>query len=161
MFLLCQLARLSQPSNVALSLACVIEDGMDQCKFKVPRLRSICRQSKLFQRLFRPTLHLSACWLHGYCIRVFVTDQDVKKDSSAQIEQLVRTLSDTLVAIGDLPQGLSWQQDNTYREGKNQFTMAFGCLCVALGVMRHFQAAFLRTGHSHPFVEFMAGHSRF
>ena len=140
--------RLSQPSNVAWSLACIIEDGMDQCKFKVPRLKGGARQSKLFQRLFRPTLHLSACWLHGYQMYLYVTDQDVKKDSCAQVEQLVRTLSDTWTTIGDLPHGISWHQDNTYREGKNQFTMAFGCLMVALGVMRHFTASYLRTGHS-------------
>lgn len=131
---------------MATSIATLIQDGMDQAKFKCPRLKT--SQSKTMQRLFRPRLHLSACWLHGAAVYLYVSDEDCKKDSQAQLEQLSRTLSDALATVGDLPQGVAWQQDNTYREGKNQFTMAYACLLVALGTFRHFTASYLRVGHS-------------
>ncbi|CAE7405194.1 unnamed protein product [Symbiodinium sp. CCMP2592] len=78
-------------SSVATAAVTVIQDGMDQSKFKVPRTRMA--PSKLFQRLFRPTLHVAASWLHGQAIYIYVADEDTKKDGSAQLEMLSRTLN--------------------------------------------------------------------
>ncbi|CAE7946440.1 unnamed protein product [Symbiodinium sp. KB8] len=129
-------------SSVATAVATVIQDGMDQSKFKVPRTR--LAPSKLFQRLFRPTLHVAASWLHGRAIYFYVSDEDSKKDGAAQLEMLSRTLN----SIADnLPMGLCLQQDNTYREGKNRFIMNYLCILVGLGVFRWTVASFLRTGH--------------
>ena len=130
-------------SSVATCVATVIQDGMDQSKFKVPRTRM--PPSKLYQRLFRPTLHLAASWLHGRAINFFVGDEDLKKDASAQLEMLSRTLNSL---AGGMPMGICLQQDNTYREGKNRFVMNFLVLLVGLGVVRWAVANFLRTGHS-------------
>ncbi|CAE7836498.1 unnamed protein product [Symbiodinium sp. CCMP2592] len=88
-------------SSVATAAVTVIQDGMDQSKFKVPRTRMA--PSKLFQRLFRPTLHVAASWLHGRAIYIYVADEDTKKDGSAQLEMLSRTLN----SIADnMPMGL-------------------------------------------------------
>ena len=47
--------------SVGTNLCCCNIDGMDQSKFKIPRVatRISGSTSKLFQRLFRPTLHVS------------------------------------------------------------------------------------------------------
>lgn len=125
---------------------CLAIDGMDQAKFKVPRVRG--RHSKLFERLYRPRLHVAATWIHGESISFGVSDEDCRKDSTAQCELVSRAIDGVLARRGHLPHGLALQQDNTAREGKNQFFMAYLILLPALGVFRWVVASHLRTGHS-------------
>lgn len=127
------------------SLAC-IADGMDQAKFKVPRVKT--RYSKVFTTLWRPRLHMSGTWMHGSHIAFSVADADVKKNSDCQIECISRELERLLLLHDALPAGLTVQQDNTAREGKNRFFMAWMILCVSLGIFRYTIANFLRKGHS-------------
>ena len=140
--------RLSAPANTANLVVCVIQDGMDQGKFRLPRVKPPLCQSKLFQKLWRPQLHCSASWVHGHAVNVAIADENLRKDSSCQLEQLVRSLDDVLMQKNHLPPGINLQQDNTYREGKNQFVAAFAALAVSLGAFRHFTLSYLRVGHS-------------
>lgn len=148
LFWVIQHIRLSSPSNTANLVLCVIQDGMDQGKFRVPRVRPPLRQSKLFQKLWRPQLHCSASWVHGHAVNVAIADENLRKDSSCSLEQLVRSLDDVLLQKKCLPPGINLQQDNTYREGKNQYVTAFACLTVCLGALRHCTCSYLRVGHS-------------
>ncbi|CAE7335211.1 unnamed protein product [Symbiodinium sp. CCMP2592] len=134
-------------SSIGTSLMTLMIDGMDQSKYKVPRIRD--QSSKLLGRLFRPTLHVAACWLHGRCLNFFVADECLKKNSETQLEMLGRTISEVMDSGMRLPFGLALQQDNTYREGKNQYVIAYLCLLVCLRVFRYTVASFLRPGHSH------------
>lgn len=131
--------------SVAASTLCIAIDGMDQAKFKLPRVRS--RQSKLFQKLFRPRLHVAATWVHGHNITFAVSDEDCKKDSVAQCELISRAIDQILLRCGGLPHGCVVQMDNTAREGKNQFFMAYLAMTVALGSFRWTIANYLRVGH--------------
>ncbi|CAK9027598.1 Uncharacterized protein SCF082_LOCUS17996 [Durusdinium trenchii] len=146
-------ARLAAPSNVAMNVLCIIQDGVDQSKFRCPRVKPTQRQTKLFQKLFRPQLHVAACWSHGFSVDVSVADEDLPKNSETQLEQLVRAFDHVLAEVGSLPPGVNIQTDNTYREGKNQWTLSFGALTVALGVWRHYTASYLRVGHSHEDID--------
>ena len=47
----------------AATQLCVIIDGMDQSKLRCPR--QCGRFTKTMERLFRPSLHICACWIHG------------------------------------------------------------------------------------------------
>ena len=116
--------------SVGTNLCCCNIDGMDQSKFKIPRVatRISGSTSKLFQRLFRPTLHVSGARCHGHMLNFWV-DEDLRKDSSTQQEILSRTLSDISNKHGCLPMGLICQQDNTCREGKNFFCGPHGVAC--------------------------------
>jgi hypothetical protein len=134
-------------SSISTSLACVICDGMDQAKFKVPRVRAAAT-SKLLGRLFRPTLHMTAAWIHGRSMHFWVSDENLCKDSSTQAEIFSRVLDDLFSLGRGWPLGLAVQQDNTYREGKNRYIMNYLLLMVGLGVFRWSVANFLRTGHS-------------
>ena len=51
-----------QASVLASSVLSVIEDGMDQAKFRVPR---VLVRSHAFERLLRPALHVQGIWAHG------------------------------------------------------------------------------------------------
>lgn len=124
----------------------IIQDGMDQSKLKCPRVKE--RSSKMFDSLFRPALHLVASWVHGYILNFAVSDADLKKDSVTQIEIISRSLSSMYDDLGTLPSGFHLQQDNCYREGKNQYALAFMCLLVILNVFRWTVSGFLRSAHS-------------
>ena len=131
--------------STASNAICIIQDGMDQSKFRVPRLRSA--KSKLVSSLFRP-LHISGCLIHGKRLLISVSDEDMKKDAAAQIEQLSRGLEVVWNEHGKLPEGLCVQSDNTYREGKNRFIIAYYIILVCLGVFRWTMCSYLRVGHS-------------
>ena len=49
----------------------------------------------------------------------------MKKDAADQIEHLSRGLEVVWNEHGKLPEGLCVQSDNTYREGKNRFIIAW------------------------------------
>ena len=135
--------------SLATSLACVIQDGMDQSKFKCPRLRSK-ETSKLLSKLYRPRLHVAASWVHGRAIYfVAISGEEMPKDATAEIEQLARSLDNVLSDCGSLPVGLSCQADNTYREAKNRHYIGFLMLMTVLKTFRFVLANFLRVGHSH------------
>jgi len=125
-------------------LTCIV-DGMDQAKYKCPRVRT--RFSKTYTKLWRPLLHTAACWCHGSHMSFSVADADLMKNSSCQVEILSRELDRLLNIHGELPAGLVLQQDNTCREGKNQFTMAWMMLLVCLGIFRYTVSSYLRKGH--------------
>ena len=131
--------------SVAVNCVCVIADGMDQSKFRIPRTRD--RSSKLYQQLFRPQLHVSGCWSHGHQFEFATMDEDCKKDSECQCEIISRALSNLYNDIQDFPAGLVLQQDNCYREGKNQYVLSFMILMVALRVTRWSMCNYLRKGH--------------
>jgi hypothetical protein len=65
---------------VATSVLAAIEDGMDQAKFRVPRMRG--RVPKALDKLHRPALHVLGVWIQGCLLDFAVTDEDLKKDTS-------------------------------------------------------------------------------
>ena len=87
---------------------CMIQDGMDQAKLRCPRVNM--RASKLYAVLFRPPLHVIASWLHGYSLKFWVSNPDVKKDPESQMEVVARMLSALYQDHGDLPMGFCFQQ---------------------------------------------------
>ena len=124
-----------------------IQDGMDQAKFKIPRLKGGGASSKLWSSLFRPRIHTGGSWFHGKQLLFALSHEDVCKDSAAQVEQLVRGLDKIHQMHGTLPLGLCCQQDNTYREGKNRFYLAFIIGLIGLKVFRWTVCNYLRVGH--------------
>lgn len=131
---------------MASSVLCCIIDGMDQAKFRCPKLRT--RPSKYVEALYRPTLHCSGVWIHGAQFSFHVANEDVKKDSTTQLETLFLNLSMLLDSHTQLPLVLRVQQDNCFREGKNQYVCAAMILVVVLKVFRASCLGYLRTGHS-------------
>lgn len=143
--------------NIYSSCLTCIMDGMDQSKLRTPRFQG--RISKMAEALFRPTLHLAAVWIHGKKIHLPISDESLKKDSTTQLEQLARALSDLVADVGSggLPLGCMIQQDNCFREGKNQFVLLFALILTIAGAFRWTGLSFLRTGHSHEDVDQIFG----
>lgn len=135
-------------SSVASNCLCVNIDGMDQSKFRIPRIHR-GNNPKMLQALFRPTLHVTGSWLHGHRLGFWVSDEDLRKDSTTQQEVLSRTLSDVYQRFQSLPLGLALQQDNCYREGKDRHIISHMILLVALRCFKFCVCSYLRPGHSH------------
>ena len=132
--------------SIALNCLTIICDGMDQAKYRIPRVRE--RGSKLFKTLFRPTLHCVGTWCHGSRLEFAVSDQDLKKDSQCQLEVINRCLANVYADTNQqFPMGLILQQDNCFREGKNRYLLGFVVLAVALNMFRYAVCNYLRTGH--------------
>lgn len=141
-----------QQSQVGSSMITLIQDGMDQAKLRVPR-QGYQTISKAMQKLYRPALHLIGTFVHGFKLRIHVTDEDLRKNSETCIECVALALSEVLDSHGRLPLGLHLQQDNCYREGKNGFMLSFFLLLVVLGALRWTSLGFLRTCHSHEDID--------
>ena len=146
--------KLLQGSLTTNLLSCIM-DGLDQAKLRTPRV--LHRHSKLYDALFRPACHMVGCWIHGFKLHFYISDADQRKDSNAQLEVLSRSLSDLFDEFHQLPAGLQVQQDNCFREGKNQYVLAYLLLLVILAVLRHTLASYLRTGHSHEDIDQVFG----
>lgn len=121
-------------------------DGMDQAKFRVPR---VLIKTKNFEKLHRPALHVHGCWAHGFGYHLAVSDQDVKKNTATNIEVISRMLVQIFDTHKGLPLGLHLQQDNTSRECKNQKMLKWALKLVGLGVFKWITLNYLVKGHTH------------
>eukprot|EP00435_Cladocopium_sp_Y103_P036678 s460_g9.t1 len=121
---------------------------MDQAKFRMPRLRM--RRSKLSERLYRPTQHILASWVHGFGLTFYISQEDMPKNSETSVEATSRVLNDVYrESSRKLPSTLHIQHDGTPREAKNQYYSRYLIALVILGVFRQTCISFLRPGHSH------------
>ena len=132
------------------SQACLIVDGVDQAKFRVPR--KLVKTHNV-DSLLRPALHVQGAWLHGFGYELAVSDADMKKDTNNNAETIARIVSNMRDAHGGLPLGLHLQQDNTSRECKNQHMAMFAVKLVALGVFQWVTLSYLITGHTHENID--------
>ena len=64
-----------------------------------------------------------------------------------------QVLSKALDDIGCAAAGFQCQQDNCFREGKNQFFWAFLLLIVAIDIFRWSMVCYLKPGHSHEDID--------
>ena len=134
----------------SVSQLSLIVDGIDQAKFRLPR---VLDRGHALDTLLRPALHVQGVWCNGFGYHMAVSDADVKKDTNNNIETIARMLSSVKDKYGGLPMGLHIQQDNTSRECKNQFMLSWAAKLVALGVFSWVTLAYLITGHTHENID--------
>jgi hypothetical protein len=137
-----------QMINLAMTVSqvCMAVDGMDQAKFKVPR---ILTKTKSLDSLIRPALHVQGAWAHGFGYHMAVMDADMKHDTNNNVEVISRMLEQIFRTHKGLPLGLHLQQDNTSRECKNQKVLKWAVKLVSLGVFRWVTLNYLIVGHTH------------
>lgn len=166
--------------------ACLIIDGMDQAKFRVPRTdhlhsygvaHATCLSldsgipnnprnlptAKKLQELDRPALHFSGCVVHGLEEHYHISGANLKKDPNTESELIVQGL--TAVAEwcresgSDMPKHVFVQADNCAREMRNQFTLVLGAaLLLMLDPVSSITFNFLRVGHTHEDIG-LGGHT--
>ena len=101
---------------------CIIQDGMDQCKFAFPR-SNLCR-SKDLSTMNRPKLGIVGIVAHGFALSFTVSGPEHPKDSSCMAEIFCAMLT-RLERLGvNLSQVvIHLIADNTSRETKNSTTL--------------------------------------
>jgi hypothetical protein len=134
----------------SISQLCLIADGIDQAKFRIPR---ILTKGHALDSLLRPALHVQGAWCHGFGYDLAVADADMAKDTNNNVEVIARLLSHIYDTHKGLPQGLHLQQDNTSRECKNQWIVNWAAKLVALGVFQWVTPSYLTTGHTHEDID--------
>jgi hypothetical protein len=139
-------------SNMARSISqlALIADGIDQAKFRLPR---ILIKGHALDSLLRPALHVQGAWCHGFGYHLAVSDADMRKDTNNNVEVIGRLLSNIYDRHGGLPLGLHLQQDNTSRECKNQWMINWAAKLVALGIFQWVTLSYLTTGHTHEDID--------
>ena len=113
-------------------------DAVDQAKLKTPRNLDA---NKLFEACWRPQLHMIGVLVHG-CLEVFyITDADVPKDSNLELTLISHTWDDVhdwCTAKGlVMPHTWVLLADNTAREMKNKFCLAWTGWVVAKGNIKN------------------------
>ena len=88
-------------------------DGVDQAKFRVPR---VLTKTHAFDNLIRPTLHVQGAWCEGFAYHFDVADAGIQKNNNNNLEVIARLIDDMYQKYGALPLAISLIQDNTSRE---------------------------------------------
>lgn len=78
-------------ANLARNLShlAMCADGVDQAKFRCPR---VLIKTHNFDKLLRPAMHVQGVWAHGFGFHLAVSDADCKKDTVMNIESISRLL---------------------------------------------------------------------
>ncbi|CAK9044628.1 Integrase catalytic domain-containing protein [Durusdinium trenchii] len=97
---------------------CLILDGMDRSKFKVPRSTSVI-SSKDFSAFGRPTLDCYGCLNHGRMAILFQTLPHIRKDSNFSCEVIAYNMHKLAEVADTRRMELVCQSDNCCREVKN------------------------------------------
>lgn len=135
---------------------CLIQDGMDQAKFQVPRHPMI--RAKSLESFNRPKLHVAATICHGRHVAFYLSEPDVAKDSNTSCEMLMHSLNELAKSGVQLSAcRVTLQADNTCREVKNGIVMRLMAALVSDGVILSGRMSFLRSGHSHEDVDQLFG----
>jgi hypothetical protein len=84
-------SRMAQISVMSSTCALIV-DGMDQSKFRLPRITTTGRVPKAVEKLMRPCLHVVGAWLKGGPLHFAITDENIKKDSACYLEVVSRCI---------------------------------------------------------------------
>ena len=129
-------------------------DGMDKQKYQVPRNMDLGKQ---WESAWRPELLNTMVLCHGVADLFYVASCDQKKDSNHQLSVLTHSLQEITKVLEEkqlpLPAHISIQQDNTTREGRNQWTMLWAAHLVGSNRFRSVTWCFYQVGHTHNEVD--------
>ncbi len=138
------------------STICLIQDGMDQNKFLLPRHEAF--RGKDFTAFLRPKIHCQLTLVHGHLLLFTLSNPDCPKDSNSSVEALARTFQLLHQQGRSLRQcHIHIEADNTSREIKNNHTCRFLSAQISSGNLRSSELDFLRSGHSHEDVDQIFG----
>ena len=130
----------------------VIIDGSDNSQYWSPYFREKTSSS---QSMWKVGLHVMGAIVHGrlaYCYTILDT---VPLGGNVTIDILHRVLAAEFDKNGDLPPVLYLQLDNTSRQCKNKYVMAWLAYLVHIGVFKEVYVSFLPKGHTHEDIDQM------
>lgn len=126
-------------------------DGMDQKKTELPHFLR-CPKN-MDEKYFIP-VHVVGCLVINGHLRskVFLNYPNLHNDSNLTVHVIQHILNDWKAP---LPPVLYVQLDNTSRENKNKYLMAYFNMLVEKGIFKKIKLGFLLVGHTHDQIDQM------
>ena len=136
--------------GMSLPHICITIDGMDKCKWLLPRT---LENSKKMGALWRPALHFVGVLVPGVMEYYALLEADQKGDSDTQQTLLARALdlreAELLQRGKDMPRSCVLNFDNTAKEGRNSQVLLFASGLVLKERFDEVTLALYRVGHTH------------
>ena len=130
----------------------IIIDGADQSDYCLPYT---CNKSHKSDQAWKLKLHLMGVIAHGHGAYVYTCPHNHAQGHNVTIQALF----DTLVQLmkdndwAKLPEVLYLQLDNTTKQNKGRYLLAFLALLVEAGSFRKIIVSFLPVGHTHEDID--------
>ena len=138
----------------------MLVDGFDQGKGRLPRDPALRSLSSL-AAYDRPRCKIHGVWAFGFCISIFVMDDNQKHDSACLIECIALTLEIIVAECKKtgraLPSSLWVFADNSVREAKNTFCMKYLQQLASKFKFRLCGLLVLRKSHTHDILDQLWG----
>jgi hypothetical protein len=128
----------------------LIVDGADQEKYSLPYRP---RPMKVVDNCWRQKNHVMGAISHGRQVFAYIATDDIKQGNNVTIEVVHRVLLKTIKDEVRLPPVLFLQLDNTCKQNKAQYTMAYLHSLVDAGVFKKIIVSFLPVGHTHEDID--------
>jgi hypothetical protein len=142
-----RIAKATQNPEQFLSL---IVDGADQKKNALPHH---AKEGKGTSGLWKQPVHNYGVLSHGRQAFSFLCNDSMKQGTNVTIEVVHRVLLHTLKMEGKLPDVMFVQLDNTTKQCKSRYLMAYMASLLASGVFKRILVSFLPVGHTHEDVD--------
>jgi hypothetical protein len=130
----------------------VIIDGADQKNNELPHH---AKEGKATSGLWKLPVHNMGALSHGRQAFSFLCTDSMKQGTNATIEVLHRVLLHTRKQEGKLPGTLFVQLDNTTKQCKSQYMIAYLSSLIESGVFHRIIMSFLPVGHTHEDIDQM------
>ena len=116
----------------------IIIDGMDQAKTNIPQTKMTAKSQS---GLWKLRTHVTGVLVHtksphGKLAYAFVDLLEYPHDSNLTITIILKVLVQFTEVMKMLPENLYIQMDNTSRENKNRYVLAFCALAVQLKIFK-------------------------
>lgn len=129
-----------------------IADGFDQSRCGLP---SFFASAHDVASLLRMPMHVMGTLDHGHGVLVQLVHPACKQGANVTIEAIHRAIVARVANHGldGLPPHLYMQLDNTSKQCKNRFVLAFLAYLVHIGVFSVVTVSFLMVGHTHEDID--------
>jgi hypothetical protein len=124
----------------------IILDGADQAAYALPHFVD---KDKDTEKCIKNPLYIMGGLVHGHRAYAFSYLKNVKHGSNITIECLHRILTDMKQSGKPIPKTIYLQLDNTTKQNKNRYLIAYAACLVEWGVTDRVIISFLPVGHTH------------
>ena len=128
----------------------MIIDGADTSDFMLPHLAERSHKSDACTKV---KMHVLGCIVHGINTYAYTCPPHIAQGHNITIQVLYYVLLALLGQFGFLAPVLFLQLDNTTKQNKGRFLMAFLAYLVLVGVLKRVYINFLPVGHTHEDID--------
>jgi hypothetical protein len=128
----------------------LIIDGADSSTMQIPHLAERSHASDACPKI---KMHILGCIAHGRDTYAFTCPPHIAQGHNITIQVIDRVLLDIKKKEGAIPPVLHIQLDNTTKQNKGRYLMAYLAYLVQQGVIKEAYCNFLPVGHTHEDID--------